>query len=287
MFKEKSGIKILFFGPKGSYTDTAKDNFVEKFNLDVAEEIPQNAIISILHKLDEVQDEKTFAVIPIENSIEGVVRETLDNLTRLKDRNIKILAEIALPIEHCLITRAERFGEIKTISSYTQGIAQCREYIEVNFSPDVTINTSGSTAQAVKDLLHQDSSFAAIASQKAAEIYGFPVLAKGINDEKDNKTRFVLIGRGETPRTGQDKTSITFSTENTHGALCKVLNILNKYEINMSYIDSRPSKKFLGEYTFYIDIDGHVKDEKVAKALFELLPYTKLFRHLGSFGKMK
>jgi len=285
MFEKKTGKKILFLGPEGTYTSLAKDKFIEKYGFVEVEEKPKKAIIAALNELDEVKDKNVLAVIPIENSIEGVVRETLDNLTRLHDRSIKILSEIAIPISHCLITKAKKLEDIKTVSSYPQGIAQCREFIRHNLREDVAIKTAQSTAQAVKELEEEDETFAAIASHNAAELYGMPILCSGINDEPDNKTRFVLIGREDTPRTGNDKTSITFSTENKPGALNKVLNILDDYQINMSYIDSRPSKKFLGEYTFYIDFDGHVKDEKIAKALFQILQYTKLFRHIGSYEK--
>ncbi len=285
MFKEKNDKKILFFGPKGSYTDMAKDKFIEKYSFINSEEFSKHTIISLLKELDESKDKNLLGVIPVENSIEGFVRETLDCLTRLNDDTIKILGEVVIPISHCLITKAKNLNEIHTISSYPQGIAQCREFISNNLMEDVRICTATSTAQAVKELEYVDHGHAAIASEKAATLYNCPVLAREINDIKDNQTRFVLIGREDTPRTGNDKTSITFTTENKPGALNKILNILQNYNINMSYINSRPSKKFLGEYTFYIDFDGHVKDLKIAKALFEILQNTKSFKHVGSYAK--
>lgn len=286
MFKDKNNKKILFFGPSGSYTDLAKDKFIEKYELSNCEEISKHTIISLLRELDETNDKNMLAVIPIENSIEGFVRETLDNLSRLNDSNIKILSEIIIPISHCLITKAEELSQIHTVVSYPQGLAQCRDFLTDNLNENINIRTSDSTAQAVKDIsLSQDYGMAAIASEKAAKLYNMPVLMREINDVKDNKTRFVLIGRDETQRTGNDKTSITFTTENKPGALNKVLNILESYNINMSYINSRPSKKFLGEYTFYIDFDGHVKDLKIAKALFEIIQHTKSFKHVGSYSK--
>lgn len=285
MFENKFEKKILFLGPEGTYTSLARDKFIEKYSFENAHSLPQNAIITALQEIDQNTDKDLLAVIPIENSIEGVVRETLDNLTRINDKSVKILAEIAIPISHCLITKAKKIEDIVSISSYPQGIAQCREFIQTNLRDDIVIKTAQSTAMAVRDLIDTDETQAAIASENAAELYHLPILMREINDEKDNKTRFILIGREDTPRTGNDKTSITFTTENKPGALNKVLNILDKYQINMSYIDSRPSRKFLGEYTFYIDFDGHIKDEKIAKALFEILQYTKLFKHLGSYEK--
>ena len=114
-------------------------------------------------------------------------------------------------------------------------------------------------------------------------MYNIPVLETGINDEENNTTRFVLLGKFTTPQTGNDKTSITFSTENKAGALNKILTILDTNNINMSYIDSRPSKKELGEYVFYIDFEGHILDEKIDKALEEIKPLTKMFYVIGSY----
>ena len=286
MFNEKINKKILFLGPKGSYTDLAKDKFIEKFGFANIEEISKYSIISLIREIDENNDKNLLAVIPVENSIEGFVRETLDNLSRVNDLSIKILAEVVIPISHCLITRAQELSQIHTVLSYPQGIAQCRGFLNENLSEELTIKTASSTAQAVKDVLDSDDDgVAAIGSEKAAMLYNVPILKKEINDVKDNKTRFILLGREETQRTGHDKTSITFTTENKPGALNKVLNILEKYNINMSYINSRPSKTFLGEYTFYIDFDGHVKDLKIAKALFEIIQYTKSFKHVGSYAK--
>lgn len=285
MFNNNNNKKILYLGPSGSYTDIAKDLFAEKYNFASFEEIAKSTITSIIKELDNAADTDILAVVPIENSIEGVVRETLDNLTRVEDCRIKILAEKVLPIAHCLVTKAKSFDEIKVISSYPQGIAQCRNFINNNLPQNVEINTTCSTARAVQNLQNAPANRAAIASEKASKLYNIPVLAKEINDEKDNKTRFVLLGREDTGQTGRDKTSITFSTENKPGALNKILNILEKYSINMSYIDSRPSKRTLGEYTFYIDFDGHYKDEKISQALSEIRNYTNFYRHLGSFEK--
>ena len=229
MFKEKSNKKIIFFGPKGSYTDIAKDKFIEKFGFENCEEFSKHTIISLLKELDETKDKNVLAVIPVENSIEGFVRETLDNLTRLNDDNIKILAEVVIPVSHCLITKAKSLDDIHTVLSYPQGIAQCRSFINDNLKEDVRISTAASTAQAVRDLEGYDCGAAAIASEKAAQLYNYPILMREINDVKDNQTRFVLVGREETVRTGNDKTSITFTTENKPGALNKILNILENW----------------------------------------------------------
>ena len=117
-------------------------------------------------------------------------------------------------------------------------------------------------------------------------MYGVPVIKEKINDEENNKTRFILLGKFIAPQTGKDKTSITFSTENKAGALSKILTILDTYGINMSYIDSRPSKKELGEYVFYIDFEGHIYDEKVKQAFSEIKQFVKMFYVIGSYSSI-
>lgn len=285
MFKDNETKKILFLGPKASYTEVAKENFIKDMNIKNSEAIVKNTILSILEEIDNTNDTNTYAVIPVENSIEGVVRETLDNLTRLDNKEIKIIAETVVPINHCLATKAKELNQIRTITSHPQALAQCRSFIHNNFDENVKIETANSTSMSIANLANLDETHAAIGNENAAELYNIPVLLTNINDEKDNKTRFILLGTKKTLPTGNDKTSITFSTENKPGALNKILNILADYQINMTYIDSRPSKKFLGEYTFYIDFDGHIEDEKIKKAICEIKEHTKSFTHLGSFKK--
>jgi prephenate dehydratase len=137
-----------------------------------------------------------------------------------------------------------------------------------------------------KNISPDDKTVGAIGSKFSAEYYSKPVIQENINDEKYNQTRFLLIGKKQMPKyDGEYKTSITFSTENKSGALCEILQILQKYNINMSYISSRPSKKVLGEYSFYIDFDGKITDDRVAKSMFEILQHVRTFKHLGSYPK--
>lgn len=285
MINEKITNKFLYLAPKGSYTEIAKDKFINQFGFENPQSIEGTSVVAILKELEETNDENFYAVIPIENSIEGIVRETFDRLTKIGDDRVKILSEAVVEVNHALISKAKSFDAIKTVISHPQGLAQCQDFIRENLPPDVALRTSNSTAQAVKEISELDESFAAISNENAAKLYGMPVLAKCINDEKDNKTRFILAGRKTLPKGNDCKTSIAFSTPNEPGALCKILNILDRYDINMSYIDSRPSRRILGEYTFYIDFDGDIEDGKVNDALAEIKAHTHFFRHLGSFQK--
>lgn len=278
--------QIYFLGPKTSYTDFAKEQFIKTFNLDGYVEKPMRTITAVISEINNWENKKNLAVLPIENSIEGTVKETIDNLSRINDSNIKILGETVVSIEHCLVTYAKDFSQIKKIISHPQALSQCYDYIYSKFQDNIILESESSTANAVRSLTENDPTIAAIGNKFSANFYNKPMLDTDINDEKFNKTRFILIGYPEKNKTtNNDKTSITFSTENKSGALCDILTILKENDINMTYISSRPSRKSLGEYTFYIDFDGNVLDDKVSKTMFKLLQHVKTFKHLGSYPK--
>lgn len=273
--------KIFFLGPKGTFTDRAQLAFCDAFSISDAEKIP---VCSISKGFDFLLKNKdSLIVLPIENSIEGIVRETLDNLISLDTYDYKILAEHIIPIEQNLIGFTQNPSEIKTIISHPQAIAQCRRFLNSNF-PDVEIKYSNSTANAVCSLNKDDISTVAIGSEFCAQIYDVPLIQKNINDEKNNLTRFVLIGNQYIKKQTPSKTAITFTTANTPGALNRILSIFERYNINMTQIESRPSKKSLGNYTFFIEIDGHYQDNLVVKSLFEVIQFTQMFKHLGSYS---
>lgn len=271
--------KIYYLGPNGSYSDLAKNKFLSYFN-DDAEFIPVDSIYKIMRTLKEDSSSDIAAVIPIENSIEGIVRDTQDNLFALVEKGFSIIAETNLTIEHSLIGFGAK-DQIKTITSHPQALAQCREYLFRYFGDDVNLLPALSTSAAVTSVTAEDVSLAAIGSSFSAEIYNRPVIDTKINDEKNNTTRFLLVAKDTPKNIGKNKVSITFSTENKPGALNKVLLVLEKYELNMSYIDSRPSRKELGEYVFYIDFEGHIEDSKVSLALLEIQTCVKMLEILS------
>lgn len=278
--------KIFYLGPKTSYTDVAKEELRKKFNLSGYTDAAKPTITSVTAEMSNIEHPESLAVLPIENSIEGIVKESIDNISRIEDKDIKILAECVIPINHCLVTYSNDLSKIDTIISHPQAISQCFDYIYKTFGDKVTYKSESSTANAIKNLSENDLSVAAIGSRYSAEFYSKPIKEENINDEKFNQTRFLLIGKLQLPNQNCEyKTSITFSTDNKPGALCEILNILRRYDINMTYISSRPSKRVLGEYSFYIDFDGKITDTKVAKAMFEVLQHTATFKHLGTYPK--
>lgn len=273
---------ITYLGPGGSYTEMAKDLFCEKYALEVPFE-PVNSIKRALQFVDDNQG--SIAILPIENSIEGAVRETIDNLIRTKNENIKILSEVVMPIKHCLLSRTTELYSISGVISHPQALAQCQNFIHNELPMHLNIVEAASTAEAARNLQNYNLTYAAIGSEKTAEIYNLNILKDNINDDPDNKTRFALIGDFETPRTENDVTTLAFSTENKPGALLDVLKIFHDFGINLSYIDSRPSKTQFGEYTFFVDFDGHISDEKVLKMIEEIKKHTHYLRIVGSYER--
>lgn len=276
--------KLFYLGPQTSYTDIAKELFKQEFNLNDYVDTERKTITAVANELNNPElDDNSFAVLPIENSIEGIVKESIDNISKLNNPEIKIQAECVIPINHCLVGFARQKSDIKTVISHPQAISQCYDYIYKSFGNDIEYRSESSTANSIKNLMPDDKTIAAIGSKYSAEFYNKPVIEENINDEKFNQTRFFLLGKKSFKTDRAYKTGIYFSTENKSGALCKILQILEKHQINMTHISSRPSKKILGEYTFYIDFDGKLNDLKISKAIFEILQNVKSFKHLGSY----
>ncbi len=273
---------IAYLGPGGSYTEMAKDIFCQKYEIDTYQ-LPMKSIKSVLEYVDE--NPTTIGVLPVENSIEGAVRETIDNLIRTKNSNIRILCETVIPINHCLLSRTTEFYSITGVISHPQALAQCQNFIHNELPRNLDIIEVASTAEAARNLQNYNLTYAAIGSEKTAEIYNLNILKENINDDSDNKTRFALIGDFETPKTKNDNTTLAFSTENKPGALLEILKIFHDYGINLSYIDSRPSKIKFGEYTFFVDFDGHISEEKIAKVLKIIEKNTKYYRLVGSYER--
>ncbi len=277
--------KIIFLGPEGSYCEKAMNYFCEKINCENFEHKYYSSIKKVIEHV--AQDTESIGVIPIENSIEGIVRETMDNLLKLKDESLKITAETVVEINHCLISKSNDIKKIKNIISHPQALAQCQNNLHNLLGQYEQIEAS-STSKAVRSLVDYDETYAAIGSECSAKFNTnrlFNILLKNLNDEPDNKTRFVLITREKTESTGSDRTSTVFATKNEAGALVKVLKVFDDLGINLCYIDSRPSKKNLGEYVFFVDFDGHIDDEISQKAMSKIRSYTNFVKILGSYPK--
>lgn len=273
---------IYYLGPDGSNVQSAMYKFFELCNIKANNQIPQKTIKSAIESL--IKDNNSAAILPIENSIEGIVRETIDNILKIKDEKIKIRGELSIPIKHLLLSKSQDIKSIKTIISHPQALAQCSEYLHKNFKDTEIKDVSSTSYAAQKVSLSEDKTIAAIANETCAKIFNLNILSDDINDEKDNKTRFYILSRTQIPPSKKGKTSIIFATKNKPGALCEVLEIIHKHDINLTYIDSRPSRKKLGEYIFLIDMEGYYKENKIETAINELNDYTEFLKILGSYS---
>ncbi len=260
-------------GPRGSFSEQAAKKLAMK-NLKYCQ--------TITDALEAVKlGKEPYAVVPIENSLEGTVNETLDYLTF--NKGMSIYAETVLPINHFLLGLNK--SKIKKVISHPQALAQCRNWIRKNLR--ASLENRASTADAAREVSEKkDPSIAAIASKQAAEIYGLKVLAKNIQDNSANATRFIVISKKQHSKAKRDKTSIVFYyRENRPGILWEVLGEFAKRKINLTKIESRPSKKVLGDYLFYIDFDGHGSEKTVKEALSAVRKRVASLKILGSYPK--
>ncbi len=269
--------KLGFLGPKGTFSHNAALEYSrgnESYLL-----VEYNTIPELMVAVSE--GELAEAIVPIENSLEGAVTSTLDMF--LEDLAIVIKAEIIIPISLNLMVRAgTKASDIKEILSHPQPFGQCRKYLTENYSQASTRPVS-STAGAASEVAQGDGSLAAIGSAIAGDLYGLVTLASDIQDGKNNYTRFVVLSREEAVRTGQDKTALVFSTDDAPGSLYRILDIFNIWDVNMTKIESRPSKEQLGKYIFYVDIVGHQDEEDISDALKMIKRKTSLLKILGSY----
>lgn len=221
-------------------------------------------------------------VVPLENSLEGSIGQTLDALLNL---DVKITGELNLRVRHCLIGRGAQ-DKVKVVLSHPQALAQCRRYIKKHY-PRAEIRTTGSTTHAVR-LAQEFPEMAAISSAEAADRYGLELIDRDIQDSDNNVTRFVIAGRDLQPPTGDDKTSLAIYLERAEpGALWEILGEFAPRGINLIKIESRPSRKGLGDYYFFIDFEGHVTDQKVAEALSRIEKKAVMTKVLGSYPRAR
>ncbi|VAW90859.1 Chorismate mutase I / Prephenate dehydratase [hydrothermal vent metagenome] len=267
-------MNIAFLGPEGTFTQSAA---LKHFGHSV-KTLPLASIPDVFREVES--GNASYGVVPIENSTEGVISHTLD---QFMNSNLHICGEVDLRIHHHLLTNASDLSEIKVIYSHQQSLAQCREWLDTNL-PGVEQKNVSSNAEAARQA-SSDSTAAAIAGDMAAEIYKLNTLVNNIEDEPDNTTRFLIIGKRETPACGKDKTSILISTQNKSGALHGILGPLVKNKISMTRIESRPSRRGMWDYVFFIDCEGHKDDKNVATAIAELEQEARFVRVLGSYPR--
>ncbi|UCH45250.1 MAG: prephenate dehydratase, partial [Nitrospiraceae bacterium] len=265
-------LKAAYLGPPATFTHLAARRQLGSST----KYIPESTIKAVFESV--YRGKTQYGVVPIENSSEGAINYTLDMFI---DYDLKIAFEILLPISHNLLSKTGNRKNITKIYSHPQPKAQCRAWLENNF-PSTEIIEELSTAAAAQRA-EDDPTAAAVASELAASVYKLKFVEKGIEDNKTNVTRFLVVAKDSTPKTGRDKTSIMFSIRDKAGALSSILKPFSKHRINLTKIESRPSKRRAWEYIFFVDVQGHIEDRGVKKALNEVKKDCLFMKVLGSY----
>ena len=266
-------LRVAYWGPEGTFTHLAA---LRRFG--------SSADYVSCERLEDVFEEvlkggADLGVVPVENSTEGVVARTLDMFLEMEE--LKICGELVIPIRHLLLSPADSIKKIKRVYSVPQALGQCRRWLRENL-PNVEIIETSTSAKAAQ-MCKEDPEGAAIGSEAAKEIYGLNTLFEGIEDVPGNSTRFLVIGKEEAAPTGRDKTTIIFAVKHRAGALYRALAAFDKYDVNLTMLESRPSRRTSWEYVFFADFQGHIKEERIKKALDKLAEEALFIKVLGSY----
>jgi chorismate mutase/prephenate dehydratase len=267
-------LTIAFLGPLGTFSHEA---VIEQFGEGIKLQ-PESSIKNVLVALQ--QNKSDYALVPIENSTEGVVNKTLDSLI---DTPLTICAEMILPIHHYLLSREKNIKDITQVYSHQQPLAQCSQWLEKNL-PNAALLPVKSTSQACM-LASKEANTAAIAGKIALNYHDLNIIAEHIEDEKNNATRFYIMGNQTAKPTGRDKTSMLIWLGHQPGTLAALLNYFAQNNINLTLIQSRPYKKQIWEYFFFVEMEGHQQDKNISKLLVQLANAQITYKILGSFPR--
>jgi len=267
------GERVAFQGEPGAYSEMATIQYFRNSNL-----VPMKSLQDVFDALR--QGDVDFGVVPIENSTEGSVNETYDLLS---DTDFVVSGEIYLRVRHCLIVNKGGGWNIRSVYSHPQALAQCRRYLQGRRLATVA---AYDTAGAVKMIKQKKAmKVAAIASRKAAELYDMDILEEGIEDSKNNFTRFLIMSKIRTKSTGRDGTSMIFSVKHIPGALYSILEVFANRNINLTKIESRPKKEKPWEYNFYVDFEGHIDEKIINEAVESIKKKAAFIKILGSYQR--
>jgi len=265
-------LSVAFLGPEGTFSHLAS---IGRFGTS-SHFVPTESIADVFSQVE--RNTADYGIVPVENSWAGVVPETLDTFM---NSNLRVVSEVYQSITHNLLSHCEQLENVKRLYTHFQPLAQCRQWLN-NHLPGVEKIEASSTAKAA-ELAAADPESAAIATTLAAERNSLPILCEHIEDNPTNRTRFLVLGYNEPEPTGKDKTSLMFSVHNRAGELVHALNAFEKYDVNLTMIESRPTKTAAWQYVFYIDVQGHTRDAAVTKAIHLLNEHSLFVRVLGSY----
>lgn len=267
-------ITVAYLGPEGTYSHTATNRY---FGHTVQTQ-PEPGIADIFHAVEAGR--ARFGVVPVENSTEGAVNQTLDLLTQT---TLRVCGEVGMRIQHCLLSNASTMNDIREVHAHPQALAQCQHWLNANLPDAIRVSESSNAAAA--RLAIEKPHIAAIAGETAAELYALTTIMKGIEDEKNNTTRFLVIGNQDIAPTGDDSSLLLVSAPHRPGGLRSMLGPLEDAGVSMTRIESRPSRSALWEYVFFINVNGHEHDGHLTNVIEQLREYAPLVKVLGSYPR--
>ena len=278
MFKDFN--EVICLGMGGSYSEMAKDRLFKQYDL----YLYQRSLNSIKECIDYVDENcNAVAVLPVETSYKGIIRETIDNLIMTKNQNIQILAETIIPVNDCILSKTTEFYSIMGLIANPNALAKCKKFVKDEMPRQLNIVMAENMDESARLLSNYNLTYSIIGTLKTAELYNLNILKEHIEDDKDNNKRFIVIGDGTTDSTGHDKTSIVLFLDDRQGALMDIVQVFVKYHINITQINSKMMNNKSEEQAVFIDFDGHYKDEIIGFLLKDLESYCKNCRIIGSY----
>lgn len=272
--------EIVCLGMGGSYSEMAKDKLFKAYDL----YLYQRSLESIKECIDYVDENcNAIAILPVETSYKGIIRETIDNLIMTKNQNIQILAETTIPVNDCILSKTTEFYSLMGLIANPNALSKCKNFIRDEMPRQLNIVMAESMDESARLLSNYNLTYSIIGTKKTAEIYNLNVLREHIENDKDNNRRFIVIGDGKTVSTGKDKTSIVLFLSDRAGILMDIVTIFVKYQINITQINSKMMNNNADEQAVFIDFDGHEDDDIIKNLLSELEPLSKTLRVIGSY----
>ncbi len=280
MFEEFN--EVICLGMGGSYSEIAKDKLFKAYDL----YLYQRSLNSIKECIDYIdENSNAIAVLPVETTYKGIIRETIDNLILTKNLNIQILAETIVPVNDCILSKTTEFYSLTGLIANPNALAKSKIFVRDEMPRQLNIVVAESMDDAARLLNNYNLTYSIIGTHKTAEIYNLNVLREHIEDDKNNKRRFIVIGDAETHPTGNDKTSIVLFLNDRQGALLDIVQVFVKYHINITQINSKMMNNNAEEQAVFIDFDGHKDDELIKNLIEDLKPQVKNVRIIGSYTK--
>lgn len=278
MFKDFN--EIICLGMGGSYSEIAKDKLFKAYDLYLYQR-SLNSIRECIEYVDEYSN--AIAVLPVETSYKGIIRETIDNLILTKNQNIQILAETIVPVNDCILSKTTEFYSLMGLIANPNALAKCKKFVKEEMPRQLNIVMAENMDESARLLSNYNITYSAIGTHKTAELYNLNILKEHIEDDKDNNRRFIVIGDGTTEPTGNDKTSIVMFLNDRQGALMDIVQVFVNYHINITHINSKMMNNNADEQAVFIDFDGHCKEDSIKNLLKDLESHCKTVRVIGSY----